>query len=468
MSDARATRWLIAIALSAAVHGAIYAALPYLTRPDQPEAQPTPQTRARIQAMRVAQSRAEAAQPDSRPLSEERPTGQSLAGGGVPSGRAEPIVPGVNSVAALDASAPVLAGFAPRPAAAAQGTIRAEPVANIVPDAAIAATLSAPVIAAKSVNLPTATLGTVTTAVEAAQAVRLSDQLPTSALRPAATQVALVTPDAPTTKARPAWQFGDRVVSDPSSLAVIQAFLPGADLDESATDLRDDLSSTLTGVDCARISAEFDIETGTLQLSGHVPSPNMRGPVLAAMQAQVGDGIRVAGDLLHLPRPQCGALAGIAAAGLPQSTDQFTDARLVGQAAHAREYRYSAGQRLGFELTAPDYPAYVYVDFFDADGQVIHLVPNNFAPLELHPAQSLFDVGRSGDLNITIGPPFGQEIAVAFAASRPLYDGLRPIREPADAYLDFMKAQIAAARAEDPDFKGEWVYFFVTTRAAVQ
>jgi hypothetical protein len=67
-------------------------------------------------------------------------------------------------------------------------------------------------------------------------------------------------------------------------------------------------------------------------------------------------------------------------------------------------------------------------------------------------------------LNITIGPPYGQEIAAAFAASAPLYDGLRPLSEPADAYLAWLKTRVAEARARDPDFKGEWVYFFVSTR----
>lgn len=437
MSGPRASHWLAALAISGGLHAAGYAALPHLTQPERPKAQAAPETRARFEAMRVAQSQAEPATPDSRPLAEDRPAGQALTGGGIPTGRAEPIAP----------AADALASIAPATQATVPAPLETTLAPSVSPRVSTTDALSPVTLALAGQRPP-------------------SDAAPTAA--PIPTQVALVTPEAPTTKAQPAWQFGDRIVSDPTALAVVQAFLPGADLDESATQLRDDLSNTLTGVDCARISARFDAETGTLHLSGHVPRPDMRAPVLAAMQAQVGDGIRVAGDLLHLPRPQCGALAGIAAAGLPQSTDQFTDARLVGQAAHAREYRYSEGQRLGFDLTAPDYPAFVYVDFFDADGQVIHLVPNSIAPLEQHAAQSLFDVGRSGDLNITIGPPFGQEIAVAFAASSPLYDGLRPLRESAGPYLDFMKDQIAQARATDPNFKGEWVYFFVTTRAATQ
>ncbi|MFV0513679.1 MAG: hypothetical protein ACK5MY_08635 [Jhaorihella sp.] len=49
--------------------------------------------------------------------------------------------------------------------------------------------------------------------------------------------------------------------------------------------------------------------------------------------------------------------------------------------------------------------------------------------------------------------------------SVPLYDGLRPISEPAAPYLDRLRGQIARARRENPGFKGVWVYFFVRTSA---
>ena len=167
-------------------------------------------------------------------------------------------------------------------------------------------------------------------------------------------------------KAATAWQFGDRVVTDPAAIATISAFM--APEEAGGEDVRDDLSSVLTNVDCARLSATFIPETGTLEMRGHVPDPSLEGPILEALREQVGEGIPVRANLLHLPAPQCGALTGIADVGLPQSTDQFTNARLIGQTAHAREYDYSEGQRLQFDLTAPDYDAYVYVDYFNAAG----------------------------------------------------------------------------------------------------
>lgn len=275
---------------------------------------------------------------------------------------------------------------------------------------------------------------------------------------------------ATTAKASTALRFGDRLITDPGALATISAFMePGT---PEAQVVRDDLSGVLTGVNCARVSATYLPEAGALELRGHIPDPALQGPLLDALSAQVGDGIPVRANLLHLPAPQCGALTGIADLGLPQSTDQFTNDRLIGASAHARAYDYSEGQRLQFDLVAPDYDAYVYVDYFNADGEVIHLVPNEIVPLAQTPAKTTFDVGRPSpgkpSLDITIGPPFGQEIAVAFASSVPLYEGVRPLVEPAEPYLDDLKARIAEARAARPDFKGEWVYFFITTSPALQ
>ena len=70
---------------------------------------------------------------------------------------------------------------------------------------------------------------------------------------------------------------------------------------------------------------------------------------------------------------------------------------------------------------------------------------------------------QDAGLKLVIGPPYGQEIAVAFAASEPLYEGFRPIQEPAAEYLEWLKVQIELKRSENDDFKGEWVYFFVST-----
>lgn len=256
---------------------------------------------------------------------------------------------------------------------------------------------------------------------------------------------------------------------DPVSLAAFQSFVaPGTAT--AADTLRDGLQGLLASVPCSRLQLAFDPDTASLRVDGHIPEEDQRAGILAALRAEMGTDIGVSDNMAILPRPQCGALAGIGAAGLPQSTDQATNPLLLGETLHARALDFSDGELLYFDLTAPEYDAHVYVDYFDAAGNVLHLSPSDSAPLIRAAAGSTFRVGAATasdpGLKLLVGPPYGQEIAVAFAASRPLYDGLRPMVEPAGPYLDWLRSQVAAARARDPGFKGEWVYFFVTTGPA--
>ena len=365
--------------------------------------------------------------------------------------------PGAAAVA-LTAAAPPPGATAPTPA-----VLPAAPVttATARSDAPAVAPIAPPAVAAAPAPLPPAPPAAAAPASGASLA----------AAAPAAPAAAALPPPSEHATAALAWAGGGGAV-DPVSLAAIQAFMTPGDLAASsanAGELRDGVSALLAAVPCARLQTVFVPETGTLELRGHVPDPGLRAPLLAALQQKMGASIPVADKLRILPRPQCGALAGIAAVGLPQSTEQESDPRVIGPGAYVRDYSYTAGQRLTFELQAPDYPSVVYVDYFDAAGNVIHLQPNATVPLPRAVPKARLTVGKPAPdrpaLNITIGPPYGQEIAVAFAASAPLYDGLRPMVEPAAPYLAFLRGKVAAARAADPAFKGEWVYFFISTAA---
>ena len=252
----------------------------------------------------------------------------------------------------------------------------------------------------------------------------------------------------------------------------LAAFLRPGDIlpgDAGALAVRDGIAATLAQFPCARIQSAFNPDTGSLDLRGHIPDPAMRAAVTESLQAQLGPGVPVTGALLILPRPQCQMLAALDALGLPQSSEQFTNPRVIGADAHVRDYSFVEGDRLVLDLIAPDYPAHILVDYFDAQGQVLHLQPNDFVPDRLAAPAQVLTVGRAAPglpaLDITISPPFGQEIAVALAVSAPLFAPPRPLVEPAAAYLADLRARLTAARAADPAFKGEWVYFFVTTAA---
>ena len=407
-------------------------------------------------------------QPQSAAVSVTLPQA-NLTAAAAPTLSARPAVPQVQSVAQAALSArPVEAASQPDTAAIPSAPAPSAPLAT-------AALAARPALAADppDVELPQIAPAPVTVTADAPDAASVPSATPELAALTERQPDPIPATAAPVTGQRmkaalafPGQESGD---IDPVSLAAFQSFMQPGDLQPGSDQLRDGVAGLLAQVPCSRLQVGFDPETITLTLNGHIPDPELRPAVVAQLQAQMGADIAIADQMKILKRPQCGALSGIANVGLPNSTNLDTDARLIGDYIQADDFRFTQGQRLHFNLEAPDYDAYVYVDYFDADGNVLHLAPNDSVPVTLIPAKSRFRVGTSqageDGLTLLIGPPYGEEISVSFAASHPLYDGLRPIVEPAGPYLEWLRERVGEARATHPDFKGEWVYFFVTTAA---
>lgn len=454
--NGRAGRGAAGLAVSLVAHAALGGVALLMLRPVPVAQQSLPEQRISIVAQEVPRVAAPARPPAAPALPAAAAAAPLARNADPPRSRAEALPLAATALTAL-AAPPALAAAAPPPS----------PAAALPPPPALA-----------SLTPETPRLSGLPPGGENAAAVQPAAQaLPAG--RPDTSRLPASPPDAPAAPAQalPAERQTAQLAApgaggalDPVLAETIAAFMKPGDIaasDAAIGAVRDGIDEILAGFPCARLQTGFNPDTGQLDLRGHVPDPAMRPLVLAALAAGLGPGVPVAGDLLILPRPQCQILSGIEAVGLPQSTDQFTNPRVIGADAHVRAYHFGEGEDLVLDLTAPDYDAMLYVDYFDADGQVIHLQPNEIVPARMITAKSTLTVGRDHDgqpaLHITVSPPFGQEIAVAFAASVPLFEAPRPLVEPAAAYLEELAKRVAAARAADPGFKGEWVYFFIAT-----
>lgn len=512
--------WSGSALASVLLHGAGLGAIALSTQPDIAPDQPVPKSRFWVEAADVPRSRARPETPLGEAAAQAQAQGTAAQSGSIQQSRATPAALSSDRPAVASSSGPALTASAATGALAEATALvpdrlvprTARPaalVANVLPAQSIttAATPAAPQLASaapvtalvtSAIPSPQALSTSRPVAITASAALAIPGQRP-AAVAPATPVIAPSRPSVETTapatpqaeaaaaaapqsedssalplpalagKAALAWSGGDDTPVSATSLAAITAFTQEGDLAAGAAEVRDGIESILAAVPCARLQTTFLAETGQLELRGHIPEDGLRAPVLAALQAQVGDAIALSDQLLILPRPQCGALAGIAGVGLPQSTEQLTSPAVIGEDGFARTFAYVEGERLRLDLAAPDYDSYIYMDYFVADGTVIHLQPNDIVPLTFAPAKSAQTVGHVRDdqpyLELIVSPPFGQEIAAAFASNVPLYEGTRPIQEPAEAYLAFLKEQVSAARAAHPDFKGEWVYFFISTSA---
>lgn len=130
---------------------------------------------------------------------------------------------------------------------------------------------------------------------------------------------------------------------------------------------------------------------------------------------------------------------------------------------------FQGGQDLLFDLHGPDDPAHLQIDYFAADGSVVHLLPN---PLEPNSAFAASTTRRLGERHInsrhwTIAPPFGVELIVAIASPNPLFPSPRPEAEPSVVYLTDLRQALSAASDGDAADGGHTApraaVYFITT-----
>ncbi len=378
---------------------------------------------------------------------------------------------------------PLTASQAPQPAQAALAPSTATVAATATPVAQTAATpLPTTLLASASANapaigptapnagpVPASSLITETSAQISADGAESEAKAPPA--QPAPSRA----PDAPTAEQPPlnaptisaATGWSGDTTFDPTSLAAIQSFMQPLDASQNADTPRDAISQLLASVPCSRLAATFIPETGTLELRGHIPDDSIRAPILTAIRQQLGESIPVGGSMIVLPSPQCDVLSRLENLGLPQSTRQANDPKELGAVTQLTSFEYGEGERVIIRMKSYDFPAYVYVDFFDVDGNVLHLRPNQWEPLQFYEPGANITVGDDGSgqpaIKLIVRPPFGRELAVAYASSEPIYEGLRDTIEPAAPYLAYLRTRIAELKAEHDDYKGDWVYMFVET-----
>jgi hypothetical protein len=109
--------------------------------------------------------------------------------------------------------------------------------------------------------------------------------------------------------------------------------------------------------------------------------------------------------------------------------------------------RFKGGDSLLLNIATPDFPAHLQVDYYSANGTVVHLLPN---PLETSGRVEAHSLRRLGNREASgrfwsIGPPFGQELIVVIASATPLFTALRPEAEPVGNYLPDLKRALQAA-----------------------
>ncbi|MBT2333141.1 DotU family type IV/VI secretion system protein [Variovorax paradoxus] len=194
---------------------------------------------------------------------------------------------------------------------------------------------------------------------------------------------------------------------------------------------------------CADLSASAD-KDGRLHVSGFVSLP----ADLERVEREVA-GLPDAGspifDLRLRVWPHCEVFAILK----PYQLRNREKAHGLGVAAlTATNGRLREGDEVRVQVTAPRHDSHLWVDYYTADGSVMHLNTGQ-APARLRAGEKL-ELGRDIPSSWLVGPPFGTVLITVLSSPTP-FDGAahRPPYELASAYLLRLREALAANKGAE-------------------
>ncbi len=172
--------------------------------------------------------------------------------------------------------------------------------------------------------------------------------------------------------------------------------------------------------------------TDSWQLEGIIQDGHDAQDLVAEL-AETLPGQRFENALQAVGRPVCAAAAVVARFRQP---DQLTMTAAAGKA------EYADGEIVAVDIALPPVSGYLYVDYYQLDGQVVHILPlAGDLPSQTEPdGQLRFGDGSTG-LTLRVGPPFGREMLTAFVVPERLFPQPRETVEAAEIYLVDLAAQ---------------------------
>jgi len=114
---------------------------------------------------------------------------------------------------------------------------------------------------------------------------------------------------------------------------------------------------------------------------------------------------------------------------------------------------YQEGERL-IVYVSSEKDAYLKIDYYQANGEVVHLVPNLFGRQAFIHAGETFSFGGKGSpYEFVVRPPFGPEAVKVLASTRPFTQALLPSTATADAreYLGKLQGGVRGLELKPKD-----------------
>jgi serine/threonine protein kinase len=227
--------------------------------------------------------------------------------------------------------------------------------------------------------------------------------------------------------------------------------------------IRTQVETLLTGLKCASARTHLT-DDGTLSLEGFVSRAEDLTRIRSAVTKMAGNA-KIQTDLSVQPEPFCEILRilqplqpfGMPAGAAPRL--EFNNA----------DQRYRTGEKLVVTASmGRAFEGYLYVDYIDSDGSVVHLLPssrqtqNHMLPGQAIVLGSLDTTDVAGDFVYEIQPPLGPGMVIAFASRQRLLEAPRSHVETIGEYTPILQAALQDRPAGQPQGS------LVATHAAIE
>ncbi|MDQ0626775.1 MULTISPECIES: serine/threonine protein kinase [Paraburkholderia] len=222
-----------------------------------------------------------------------------------------------------------------------------------------------------------------------------------------------------------------------ASAAVVAPTPPAAPKPKPALTLAA-VAPTLAQVPCSALSAST--QDHTLTVRGYLSQRYGVARLKDGLTALPGvDTLKL--DVEPVADDKCDTVKALA----PYWTQNWQAGHIAGLQVRPPSGQLNEGDPLVVDVSTPGYDSYVNLDYYQLDGNVVHMVPSPRAKDNQAPPHYSATVGSAGDW--VISKPFGSEMVVLLITPAPLFDKPRPEAESRADYLralDTRLAQIAA------------------------
>jgi hypothetical protein len=213
-------------------------------------------------------------------------------------------------------------------------------------------------------------------------------------------------------------------------------------------ELRRQLAAATAGYQCAALEVSVSPDRA-VRVSGHLATTQEIDRLRRDIRAVNGIG-PVSFDIGLMSWPYCEVAAMLA----PWMREPDRNAPTL--ALTAKELH--VGDRLTVDVRAPGFDGYLYIDYFNADGEVLHLFPSGRDRLNLRPWRNHFVLGCPPLLTTyTLGGQSAKVLVSLVATSKPLFSDPRPEVEQARDYLANLSE--ALGRAPSGKTAGAMLFF---------